>query len=425
MSWWRGGLGLSLGIGPAVVLSTLLLTVPASADLPPGHQVDEAEICLSCHDLSKALEASFEHAPARDGQCSACHNPHVSRFAALLRDRPGPLCAECHTEIAAALDSPVVHAPVGEQRCAACHAPHGAEHRGLLRQEGSELCATCHREVAEWMERPVRHVPFALGDCSECHDPHAAGEPGLLRRRSAALCTSCHATDAAFRSLHHGYPVEQADCTQCHDPHAAEKAGLFRESIHEPFASEDCSLCHRGAGTDEPFARVASESELCGTCHPDAVEESLGAPFPHVSAGGGRCTACHNPHTGSSEALLWKAENDLCLGCHDPGGAASGGAGRYETHGDGLSCSSCHRPHGGERPLLFAESSIEVCATCHTHEHGVVHPLGEQARDPRNGAAMTCLSCHGVHDAPYEHYLHQSGEGDICVACHKEIGPDR
>lgn len=417
----------ALQLGPALLLVIALLAVPVavSADLPPGHQVDEPEICFSCHDLSQALDARFGHAPARNGDCSACHNPHVSRFSALLRDRPGALCAKCHTKMTEALDRPVVHAPVREQRCADCHTPHGGDHAGLLRQERGELCSSCHGEVAEWMERPVRHAPFALGECSKCHDPHAADEPGLLREPPGKLCTSCHGVDAAFRAKHHGYPVERADCTQCHDPHASSRAGLFRESIHEPFASDECSLCHQQASSGEPFGLVASQGELCGACHPDAVDETLDAPFPHVSAGGGRCTACHNPHTGSGDALLRRAENDLCLTCHDPGGSASGRSGRYATHGDGLACTNCHRPHGGQQPLLFSQSSIDVCGTCHTHEHGVVHPLGEETRDPRNGAPMTCLSCHGVHDAPYEHYLHRSGEGDLCLGCHKEIGGKR
>jgi predicted CXXCH cytochrome family protein len=35
---------------------------------------------------------------------------------------------------------------------------------------------------------------------------------------------------------------------------------------------------------------------------------------------------------------------------------------------------------------------------------------------------MDCLSCHGMHDAPHDDYLHRAGERDLCIACHKEIG---
>jgi predicted CXXCH cytochrome family protein len=66
--------------------------------------------------------------------------------------------------------------------------------------------------------------------------------------------------------------------------------------------------------------------------------------------------------------------------------------------------------------------SVELCGECHTHEHGIRHPLGEETRDPRSGAPMTCLSCHGLHDSAYKMYLHASEERDLCIGCHKEIG---
>jgi predicted CXXCH cytochrome family protein len=152
------------------------------------------------------------------------------------------------------------------------------------------------------------------------------------------------------------------------------------------------------------------------------VEQSRAAPFPHVSAGGGDCTTCHNPHTGDGPALLKDDAQQLCLDCHDPGGSASGQAGRYATHAGDLPCATCHVPHGAERPVLLKDDSVEICAECHSHEHGIRHPLGEEIRDPRTGSPMTCLSCHGIHDAPYKSYLHASDERDLCIGCHKDIG---
>ncbi|MCP4661935.1 MAG: cytochrome c3 family protein [bacterium] len=36
---------------------------------------------LTCHeDLAAEIAAEVPHPPARSGECSACHNPHVSRF---------------------------------------------------------------------------------------------------------------------------------------------------------------------------------------------------------------------------------------------------------------------------------------------------------------------------------------------------------
>jgi predicted CXXCH cytochrome family protein len=227
--------------------------------------------------------------------------------------------------------------------------------------------------------------------------------------------------DAALRSAHEGYPVERAACQQCHDPHASSRPGLFRQTLHPPFEDRDCATCHPGPNAPDPFATVAPLDELCGQCHEDQVEASRNAPFPHVSAGGGSCVSCHNPHTGDGAGLLKAEETTLCLACHDPGGSKSGQSGRHTTHGGGLSCTNCHAPHGGDQPVLLVEDSIELCGECHTPQHGITHPLGEGTRDPRNGDPMTCRSCHGVHDAPYEYYLHRSSDHELCVSCHKDF----
>jgi predicted CXXCH cytochrome family protein len=226
--------------------------------------------------------------------------------------------------------------------------------------------------------------------------------------------------DATLRGKHRGYPVERAACHQCHEPHASARRGLFRESVHAPFEAGDCTTCHPGPGASNPFATVEPIDQLCGDCHEETVELSREASFPHVSAGGGSCVSCHNPHTGDGSGLLEAEPQALCTGCHDPGGALSGREGRYVTH-SGFDCTTCHEPHGGERPLLFTDDPVELCGGCHSHEHGVRHPMGEQTRDPRTGDPMTCRSCHGIHKAAGEMYLFEEDQRMLCVGCHKEM----
>jgi predicted CXXCH cytochrome family protein len=213
--------------------------------------------------------------------------------------------------------------------------------------------------------------------------------------------------------------VETAPCQQCHDPHASSRAGLFRETLHPPFEEGDCTTCHALPGSATPFRTKVPLDRLCGECHEDQVTESRQAAFPHVSAGGGNCAACHNPHTADGAGLLKASVESLCLECHDPAGSAAGDEGRFPSHGDGLECTTCHSPHGGEQPLLLAEDPVSLCSGCHSHQHSSAHPQGEGTRDPRSGQPMDCLSCHGIHDAPYPKYMHLSGDRDLCVSCHQ------
>jgi len=409
-------------VATLLILGWLLLPVAGRSDLPPGHQIDVGAICLDCHDLDGALEARFQHLPVQQGQCDDCHNPHVSRFAGLLNQQPGSLCITCHGQIRNDLTKTEVHLPVAQGKCTYCHLPHGGNNRGLLVELGVELCGTCHTEIAVWKERRNQHAPFAQGRCSTCHEPHSSSEPSLLVASSARICSGCHPADGSLREAHSGYPVARADCAQCHDPHSSARDGLFRETVHAPFASGVCTTCHLGPDSRDPFALVSTIDQLCGKCHGDQVTESLQAPFPHVPAGGGQCTECHNPHSGVGSGMLKTDSDRLCVSCHNPGGALSGEGGRYVTHTGDMDCTICHQAHGGERPLLFADNTVDLCGSCHTHEHGFTHPLGEDVRDPRNGVPMTCRSCHGIHHAPGERYLHGADQKELCLGCHKEIG---
>jgi len=388
--------------------------------------VDQAEVCLMCHDdIADQIDAAVIHPPAAESDCTACHNPHVARFASLLKENPGPLCAGCHPELETELERPFTHQPAREGKCVACHLPHGGQHRALLIKPGRELCVECHEEVAGWSEKPVQHPPFAGGQCFDCHEPHGADGEGLLSSPGGGVCLECHPADAGFSAAHKGYPVERASCQQCHDPHASSLPSLFRQNLHPPFSDGDCGVCHAGPGAKQPFSTLMPEDQLCGACHEEAVAASINLPFPHAAPGGTGCTACHNPHTADGPGLLQDEQQRLCRSCHDPGGSSSGEAGHFVTHGDGLDCTTCHEPHGGERPRFFVDDPVQLCAGCHEHQHGITHPLGEGTRDPRNGAPMDCLSCHGLHDSPHPFYLHRSGDRDLCISCHKNLAGGR
>jgi predicted CXXCH cytochrome family protein len=403
------------------VVGVLVFVAALASVAGASPAVDQKEACLVCHDdLSASIDARVSHPPARDGECSACHNPHVSRFGKLLKDHPGPLCATCHTELEEVLDREVVHPPVAEASCGACHEPHGGKHAGLLVSEGTDLCGECHADVAKQAGRAVVHPPFEAGECGSCHEPHASDFRGLILRSGGEVCTPCHAVNARFTNVHRGYPVERANCQQCHDPHASAREGLFRSHTHPPFESGDCTVCHGAPDGDDPFAPSARMDVLCGECHEEQVRISREAPFPHVSEGGGACVACHNPHTADGAGFLKQPTETLCLSCHDPGGASSGEEGRFAGHAE-LSCTTCHAPHGSSGPVLFEEGSIELCGTCHSHQHSVAHPMGEGSKDPRNGQPVDCLSCHGVHNAPYPKYLHRASDRELCLACHKQL----
>jgi predicted CXXCH cytochrome family protein len=92
------------------------------------------EICLLCHKIVFE-KAAFRHAPAGDGSCLGCHNPHESAEKFLLTRKGQDVCRECHDERDVAGNA--AHVAIGTTPCQACHDPHGGENRLFLKTGGS------------------------------------------------------------------------------------------------------------------------------------------------------------------------------------------------------------------------------------------------------------------------------------------------
>jgi predicted CXXCH cytochrome family protein len=120
-------------------------TEAAGARAPQGVNT----LCASCHAERDDL-APYSHVATSDvaleGEgCTACHEPHGSPHARLLR-RPGDaLCLQCHME------------PPG----------HRGAHDGIY---AGLACTQCHSEVHGSYTNRALLAPHPLGqDCLTCH----------------------------------------------------------------------------------------------------------------------------------------------------------------------------------------------------------------------------------------------------------------
>lgn len=134
--------------------------------------------CGSCHALRSsktfreaALATSLDEGKAR----------HRSR---LITDKE-ELCYECHDDKSPeslSQGGAYVHGPTAAGECTACHDPHKSRFPSLLRKGDpvAELCFTCH-DQEDVKAVDVHEDVIAEGLCTECHDPHASGEEFLLK----------------------------------------------------------------------------------------------------------------------------------------------------------------------------------------------------------------------------------------------------
>ena len=180
------------------------------------------QLCLSCHkELAKTLASShIVHGAAQQpGGCVGCHAPHFSALAKLQKEAQPQVCLGCHDKplktadgqtlanIASLLkDNPQQHGPIRQGNCTACHQPHAGERFRLLAAEYPQefyapfnadryaLCFGCHMPDIVLKKEGTGLTRFRNGDVN-LHWLHVNQEKGRT-------CRACHEVHASRRPFH-------------------------------------------------------------------------------------------------------------------------------------------------------------------------------------------------------------------------------
>jgi predicted CXXCH cytochrome family protein len=398
-------------------------TAAGTAPIAPAASLNAkgADLCTPCHgDFPERFKKAWTHAPAKSGDCVACHSPHASKEKHLVASPPVLLCTSCHESIAKDLAAKSVHPPVKDGSCAKCHDAHAGDLKKGLVKAGGDLCFPCHAPEKALLKARVQHAPFAKGDCGKCHDPHASNTAAQLRAPAAELCRKCHDLAAAKTAqAHKSFPMAGADCVSCHNPHASEQPGLVRNKPHAVLNT--CARCHNVAG-GKPRDLVAKTTDLCFRCH-GSVRVAAQKPGAHKALQQG-CVACHTPHAADARGLPKGSERENCLSCHSQKKQqAARSRSVHPLKVENGRCSICHAGHVSEFGALLKAAPENLCKDCHKSHSDFAHPFGPGVVDPRTGRTLTCLSCHDPHGTAYPAILVDNPQRALCVQCHKSEGP--
>jgi DmsE family decaheme c-type cytochrome len=388
--------------------------------------LDQKKLCLACHtDFEQKLKKRFVHTAVKSGECSGCHNPHVSSHGKLLSTSTREICAACHDSMIPA-NAKSAHKVVADGECQKCHDPHASDNAANLLGKGDDLCIGCHKDLGEAVKKvKFKHIPMEQG-CLTCHDPHGSDQSvRLLKNAVPALCVKCHKPDSpAFVTQHMKYPVAKASCTSCHDPHGSNQPALLLNSVHPPVSAGNCNQCHVGPDSPTPFATKQPGYELCKGCHGEMVTTTMAKGRLHWPVADKRgCVNCHNPHASRHDKLLKADTPELCRSCHADTLRRIAAVPVKHAPVDGGSCVACHSPHASDGVYLINQPSIgQLCAKCHDYQTHSAHPIGEKAVDPRNkNLRVDCLSCHKAHGTEFKHMLLAETNIELCTRCHKKF----
>ena len=123
----------------------------------------------------KAVSAgpkNFYHPPYQERACDDCHSKSGSG-----QIEPQPqLCYECHDDFSE--EYSVLHGPVASGNCTSCHNPHMSKNENLLRVKKEQLCLYCHE--AALVFKNENHEDVEPGDCMDCHNVHGSDEKFML-----------------------------------------------------------------------------------------------------------------------------------------------------------------------------------------------------------------------------------------------------
>lgn len=387
---------------------------------------DQKKICLACHtDFEQKLKSRYVHTPVKGGECSGCHDPHVSSHGKLLAAEPGAICAGCHDGVVPA-KAKSTHKVVSDGDCQKCHDPHGSDNPANLVAKGNDLCFRCHKEFGEAVKKAkFKHSPVEQG-CLTCHAAHGSTEgEHLLKTSVPAMCVNCHKPNTpTFQSRHNNYPVAKASCTSCHDPHGSATPALLQNSVHAPVANGMCAQCHEPPGSPTPFATKQTGFELCKACHSEMVNTTMAKRRLHWPVADQKgCINCHNPHAAKQPKLVKAETSQLCGACHADALQRAQSTAVKHAPVSGGSCTACHSPHGSDGVHLVDKPSIvELCTSCHDYQSHSAHPIGDKAIDPRNkNLRVDCLSCHKAHGTEFKWMLLSATNVELCTQCHKKF----
>jgi len=135
--------------------------------------------CGSCHALRASKTFRAEVLATSLDQEGRVRHP-----ARLIEDKE-TLCYECHDDKSPESleeQGAYLHGPTAAGECTACHDPHRTKYESLLKKGDpvANLCFSCH-EKEDVLAVDVHEDVIEDGECTLCHDPHASSEEFLLR----------------------------------------------------------------------------------------------------------------------------------------------------------------------------------------------------------------------------------------------------
>jgi len=253
---------------------------------------------------------------------------------------------------------------------------------------GQDTCVTCHdtqsyKGTAHALVSNPRS-PASTHGCESCHGPgkaHAESGGDKTKIVNLKLLTGQRASET---------------CVNCHD---RKQHALWSGSQHDS-RNVGCVSCHSVHAPKGPKQlKVATQPQLCASCHRDKIAKLDRSGHMPVREGKMQCTTCHNVHGSTNVRLLRTGDSiaELCTSCH----ADKRGPFLWEHAPSRDGCTTCHDPHGSSNERMLVSKPPILCQRCHvsTRHPSTIYDaalIGAGATPSVRVYARSCVICHSA-----------------------------
>lgn len=270
-------------------------------------------------------------------------------------------------------------------------------------------------------------------------------------------------------------PNPSKECAICHirwvrafDKDDSQASPMEAVMERQAGSGDMCLSCHDGSVADSRF-EIWSTRHHTTDAVPSAAVKIPTDRFPLDAQGRMTCATCHTAHAVPDSSDLRtviflrqpNVDSSLCLSCHPehaqkndfqhrlgyseapvPAAILEAG-GKASADGHGIICQTCHEPHGARNAWMLVLPPSELCVACHTqkspeasppagapvHRIGQTYPgfvppatLVDRKATFEPDGALTCLSCHRLHDASGAKPLliRKNEDSSLCLECHEQ-----
>jgi DmsE family decaheme c-type cytochrome len=253
---------------------------------------------------------------------------------------------------------------------------------------GESTCLMCHEDRKYHGTRhalaSLPNSPAATRGCESCHGPGRAhaesgGDAALIQnpvkmtpQRASETCATCHKRGDHAVWIGSQHDSRNVGCVSCH-------------SMHAPKGPRQL--------------KVATQPQLCATCHRDKVAKVDRSGHMPVREGKMQCSTCHNPHGSTNVRLLRMGDSiaEACTSCH----ADKRGPFLWEHAPARDGCVTCHDPHGSSNERMLVSKPPILCQRCHvsTRHPSTIYDaalIGSGATPSVRVYARSCVTCHSA-----------------------------